>query len=272
MNKPKKECKTCKKIFIAKSNASKYCSKVCSPYFNTNPPIEVECKFCKERFTTKYRNKIYCSSSCGSKQWWQNVKLNGGEKYQEKLNNIKKGYNRWLARPGNREKKNEADRKYYHNNPEKAKQYYETSKEVNGIFTVRMRMAIANLTHNYGLDQEMFIKIYEEQGGLCLGCDIKLVSYVFANDERKQYDEDDDMILGVDYAVACVDHDHSYDIDGKRTGNSDSVRGLLCHSCNGKDVLNPESDNYIYGVDGDLNKKQLVMDVEFKKQLKKEAG
>ena len=100
----------------------------------------------------------------------------------------------------------------------------------------------------FGLTKEMFIKLYEKQGGLCLGCDIKLVSNIFKK-ERKQFEDDPNLIEHVDYAIANVDHDHSFDIDGKHSGNPDSVRGLLCASCNCKDVLNPESKLYIYGDD-----------------------
>ena len=111
-----------------------------------------------------------------------------------------------------------------------------------------MSRRFTNLKSRYGLTKEMFIKLYEEQGGLCLGCDIKIVSYVLP-EERKQYEDDPNLIECADYAIAQVDHDHSFDIDGKSTGDPDSVRGLLCNSCNIKDVLNPESKCYIYGDD-----------------------
>ena len=94
----------------------------------------------------------------------------------------------------------------------------------------------------------MFIKLHEKQKGLCLGCDIKLASYILF-EEREQYDNDPNLICGVDYDITQVDHDHSYDIDGKHSGNPDCVRGLLCHSCNAKDVLDTKSRWYIYGDD-----------------------
>ena len=69
-------------------------------------------------------------------------------------------------------------------------------------------------------------------------------------EERKQFEDDPNLVEHVDYAVAFVDHDHSYDAEGELySGNPDSVRGLLCPSCNAKDVLNPVSDFYIYGDD-----------------------
>ena len=104
-----------------------------------------------------------------------------------------------------------------------------------------------NIMCKYGLTEEMYIKLYEEQDGLCLGCDIVLVTRISKTLIKNR--EDVIGIKGVDYEVAHVDHDHSFDIDGKLSGDPDSVRGLLCPSCNSKDVLDPESKCYIYGDD-----------------------
>ena len=241
-----KECEICKETYIARGNRSKYCSKVCSPHFSTNPPIEKECATCKKTFISKAITHKYCSKHCGVVGWHQE-QYSDDEKHKRLKARKKVNRDFFRSRPENKKKKNEQDRQYMRDHPD------------------------WQLKRRYGLNKEMFIKLYEEQGGICLGCDIKLVSNIIL-EEKKQYDDDPNLIEFVDYAPAWVDHDHSYDIEGKCSANPDSVRGLLCPSCNSKDVLNPESNNYIYGVDGDLNKIQLVMDLDFKKQLKKKAG
>jgi hypothetical protein len=130
---------------------------------------------------------------------------------------------------------------------------------------------VKTLKFIYGLSEEKFTEMWNKQGGgICLGCDMKLVTSVFLQ-ERKQYENNPNLLINVDYAIAYVDHDHRFDIEGKRGcyHRPESVRGLLCPSCNSYDVLDQDSDHYIYGDDGDLKKKQLVMDREFNKQASK---
>ena len=103
--------------------------------------------------------------------------------------------------------------------------------------------------------------MYNEQKGCCLGCEIKLISYIFP-EERKQYENNIDLISNVDYCVAEVDHDHSMEKPEEYDPNY--VRGLLCKFCNSfdKDVLNCESKWYIFGDEGHKNKKILIMERE----------
>ncbi len=41
-----------------------------------------------------------------------------------------------------------------------------------------------NIMYKYGLTEEMFIKLYEKQDGLCLGCDIVLVTRIIGKRRR----------------------------------------------------------------------------------------
>ena len=149
--------------------------------------------------------------------------------------------------------------KQYRSDPVNKARKAEWSKQWNKDNPIQS--SIKQVRNRYGLTEEMYIKLYEEQGGLCLGCDIVLVTRIIGNEE------DVIGIKGVDYEVAHVDHDHSFDIDGKLSGNPDSVRGLLCKSCNVKDVLNPESDHYIYGDDPTV-KETLLKNREVNRILK----
>ena len=139
--------------------------------------------------------------------------------------------------PVNKARKSVLNRRNRLENPERTKR---NNRGKNGY--------LSWIKTKYGVTEELFIELYEKQGRCCFGCEIKLVSSVF-NEERKQYDDDPNMIENVDYAIAYIDHDHSFDIDGNPSGNPDSVRGLLCPSCNAKDVLNPVSQYYILGDD-----------------------
>lgn len=270
-----KECVICKETYITSSNNSKYCSKVCSPHTKVpwHKKPKVECPTCNKPFIRKVEHHKFCSRKCsphkpGSEAFQGNKMSSPVEREcticKETFSTVfvtQKTCSKNCRRIIWRSENPELNKKY------EKKQTLKRSK----CPRRKSWKARNHVLRSFGLTEEMFIKLYEEQGGLCLGCDIKFVSNMLL-EERKQYDDDPNLIVNVDYALACVDHDHSYDIDGKHSGNPDSVRGLLCPACNCRDVLNPESDNYIYGVDGDLNKIQLVMDLDFKKQLKKKAG
>ncbi len=148
-------------------------------------------------------------------------------------------YKQYSVDPVYKARKKEYYKQYYSDPVNKARKVeYDKQYSVDPF-----KKHLNNIMYKYGLTEEMFIKLYEKQDGLCLGCEIVLVTRIIGNEEGVI------GIKGVDYEVAHVDHDHSFDIDGKFSGDPDSVRGLLCPSCNIKDVLNPESDHYIYGDD-----------------------
>lgn len=109
---------------------------------------------------------------------------------------------------------------------------------------------------DYGLSLEKYTEMWEIQKGICLGCDIKLVSSVFVQ-EQERYKNDPNLISGVHYSKSNIDHDHLLDKDDPKY-----VRGLLCTSCNNytKDVLNPDSKWYIYGKRGGKNKTMLILE------------
>jgi hypothetical protein len=113
----------------------------------------------------------------------------------------------------------------------------------------------------YRIREEHFMKMWEEQNGLCLGCNMKLVSSV-CQEEREQYDNNPNLKINIDYSLAVCDHDKS--MKKPKEFDPNYVRGLLCRSCNhfSKDVLNPTSKWYVLGEDGHKNKNMLIMERE----------
>ena len=200
-------------------------------------------------------------------------------------------YNRqYRADPDNKVRASIYDKQYRADNAERLKQYRVARKEIKEEYDKQYRAdnkdhkakymkeynannrvpnMIRQIKYKYGLTEEMFINLYEGQKKICLGCDIKLVSSIFSLEEREQYDDDPNLIENVDYSVANVDHDHSYDIEERKNGlgNPDCVRGLLCPSCNIKDILNPKSTWYIYGDDTSI-KETLIKNREVNRILK----
>lgn len=76
------------------------------------------------------------------------------------------------------------------------------------------------IKHLYGIDRDIYMKMYKEQNGKCWICGKKYP--LFSNGT---------------YGTLCVDHDH-------KTGK---VRKLLCHSCNV--IINERINiNILYGV------------------------
>ena len=233
------ECATCNKPFIRKNNMQKFCSSECSPW-RPSKPIEKECVVCKKTFSTRptqvrggrqSKSRETCSSNCSSTLWRRK-------------------------------------------NPDKQTAIEKTQTEKRGKCPIRKTWrASYHVLRRYGLTVDDFSKLWNDQGGLCLGCDIELVSYIFP-EERKKYDDDPNLIENVDYAQAFVDHDHKFESiilpSGEEFIPSESVRGLLCPYCNTPhvDPLNTESRLYIFGVDGDLNKQEIIMNRTFQKQLK----
>ena len=234
------ECATCNKPFIRKNGKHKFCSRECSPHKPNTPvfqgiimssPVERECKFCKKTFSSVHREKETCSHSCYQQIW----------------------------KKANPDSMKESERR-------------QTKKRSKCPIRKSWR-ASYHVLRRYGLTIDDFSKLWNDQGGLCLGCDIELVSFIFP-EERKKYDDDPNLIENVDYAQAFVDHDHKFESiilpSGEEFIPSESVRGLLCPYCNHREVdpLNSESRLFIYGVDGDLNKQEIIMNRTFQKQLK----
>ena len=104
---------------------------------------------------------------------------------------------------------------------------------------------IAMMKYRYNFTKSDFIELWEKQNGHCANpdCNIKLVDPIFF-EERSQYYDDSNLIEGVDYAYCTIDHDHDY--EEKHGKCKEMVRGLLCQSCNRKDVLDPDSKHYIH--------------------------
>lgn len=104
---------------------------------------------------------------------------------------------RAAASAANREKRNEAVRKWVAENPEMA-----AAQRVRGRLRSMQRKQGGNLRLNYGITAEQYERLLLAQGGCCAIC-------------RKPNDTTRTKRL-------FVDHDHT-------TGR---VRALLCHSCN----------------------------------------
>lgn len=119
----KENCKNCNKIYIPKSNNSKYCSNTCANkvYYkrrfpNTKNIInkKFNCLFCKTEFINKSNNqKKYCSSSCK-------------DKITRKSDNYKKWYKKYIQ---SKSFKNN-QKKYYYSNKAKLtrKKYFANNK------------------------------------------------------------------------------------------------------------------------------------------------
>ena len=103
------------------------------------------------------------------------------------------------------EKKKEYDKAYYQKHKEKKKEYYKTphGKKSNTISKWRER---GILFHDYDLLHDIYLSTTH-----CHFCNCLLNQ---CNKSRK-----------------CVDHDH--DIH-----DNENVRGIICHVCNWRDVLN----------------------------------
>ena len=226
----------------------------------------------------EYNKKYYLNNKEKLAKYMKKYVLNNKEKiiaykhqyYLDNKEEISEYHHQY--RLDHKEQLVEQNHQYYLDNKEKVdevnKQYREENKEKVAVQKHRYYLdnveyfAMYNIKLKYGLTFDDYRKMFEDQKGLCLGCDINIVDrrvLLLGNEEELKK-------KGIAYDVINIDHDHSFDIEGKLSGNPDSVNGLLCPSCNGKDVLNPESYHYIYGDDGDLKKKQLVMNREFFKQ------
>ena len=140
---------------------------------------------------------------------------------------------------------------YYDRNTEKVK---ERNRMQNTKPHIRFSKFKTHLKLRFGMTLETFITIWRKQKGLCLGCDIPLLSSCFDYD-RQKIEKEGRFRKNIDYSIACIDHDHNLELH-----NPDSIRGLLCYKCNnyGLDVLNPESDWYVLGEDGYKKKEILI--------------
>jgi hypothetical protein len=127
----------------------------------------------------------------------------------------------WLCRA----KAREARRRWRETHPEKQREYdrrwWEAHPEYNRENSRRWR--VENPWHHHHLSTDAYFELLVEQDGRCKGCGITL---------REHYER-----VGIMFQV---DHDHSHcDVCSKSNGKScgDSIRGLLCSSCNKRDVL-----------------------------------
>lgn len=79
LEKIKKVCPVCNKVFFAIPRHKKYCSPFCraKSFFSSKPKeINKICPMCKKTFTTIFPDKVYCSKKC--------IKKNRGEKFSER--------------------------------------------------------------------------------------------------------------------------------------------------------------------------------------------
>lgn len=111
------------------------------------------------------------------------------------------GYTYWC-----KECRNEHNRKYLKENPEKAKEHNDKWKERRKEYYKRPENAIklrnSHLKRNFNITVEEYNQMFKEQNGVCAICGSPEVS-------------DRNFNL-------CIDHDHE-------TGK---IRGLLCNKCN----------------------------------------
>ena len=237
------------------SNSKEYMQKYNKQY-NENP----ENKEKKSAYMKKWNKNNKEHKSAYMKQWRADnpEKVSASNKLYHANNKEQKSIYNKQYYLNNVEKKSEYNKQYNIDNKDYfkqwkidnlehilayKKQYNIDNKELIAQKAQGKSSYLWSMKYRYGLVEEMFIKIYEEQKGLCLGCDIKLISYVLP-EERKQYEDDPNLVYRVDYEVAHIDHDHSFE-----RGDPDSVRGLLCNPCNIKNILDPKSKHYIYGGD-----------------------
>ena len=175
----------------------------------------------------------------------------GGEKLKEHKRKARQTYKRWYSDPLNKQHNKEVTKKRlenpevkeynrvrgklsWHTNEEKREyaREYQKKKGYNRVFfinddgekeyyrlSIRYIYKLKSLYHSYGLSREEFKKIWKKSNGCCYCCGQQLRIW---KDFKSLRDEKTEPLH--------IDHDHALEKEYGEKKNT--VRGMLCPSCN----------------------------------------